>query len=150
MTPQEILAKCAEHNVKLRVINNKLTPVGSVSLDFVKISAQFIPYKQALIDYIIQNHPEMVGQPESAVTAQPSPIKIPNSVQVQGTPNEKVTRLRIPCVNLGPPLEKVSGCGCNGAVIHKCSLFEKCRRVGNYTDIAVCTSCDKYEPISTS
>lgn len=150
MTPQEILDKCAEHNVKLRVINNKLTPVGSVSLEFVKISAQFIPYKQALIDYIVANHPDMVGHAESASPVQPSPIKLPNTVQVQGTPNERVARLRIPCVSLGQPLEKVSGCGCNGAVIHKCAIFEKCRRTGNYTDIAVCTSCDKYEPISTS
>jgi hypothetical protein len=147
MTPQEILAKCAEHNVKMRVIDGKLTPVGGVSLDFLKISASFIPYKAELIKYIEENHPEMVGHPVKPSSAYTNPVPVPNTINVKGTANEKIQRLRVPCIHLGPPIEKASSCGCNGAVTHKCNLFEKCRRAGDYSDIAICTSCDKYEPV---
>lgn len=139
MTPQEILEKCAEHNVKLKVVNGKLSPSGSVSLEFIKFSATLIPYKQQLIEHIKSNYPELVENTEDAAAASAK------AVVVNNTPNDKVQRLRIPCIHLGPPLEKAAGCGCNGAVIHKCEVFEKCRRVGNNKDIAVCTSCDKYE-----
>lgn len=138
MSPEDILKKCAEFNVKLYVKENKLTPAGSLPVEFIKISSEFIPYKQQVIDYIKQNHPELVFKNKDS-------DHVPT---VSGTSNDKIKRLRIPCVNLGPALEKAAGCGCNGAVIHKCSVFEKCRRVGKHEGIAVCTECDKYEPVS--
>lgn len=142
MTPQEILEKCAEHNVKLKVVNGKLSPSGSVSIEFIKFSSTLIPYKQQIIDHIKLNHPELVESVENSNTVSTKPLTASN------TPNDKVQRLRIPCIHLGPPIEKAAGCGCNGAVIHKCNVFEKCRRVGKHNDIAVCTSCDKYEGVT--
>jgi hypothetical protein len=136
MNPEDILKKCAEFNVKLYVKDNKLTPAGSLPIEFIKISAEFVPYKQQIIDYIKQNNPELVIE-SKAPQAAPA---------VRNTPNDRIQRLRIPCVNLGPAIEKPAGCGCNGNVVHKCNLFGKCRRAGNSTDMPVCVDCDKYEP----
>jgi hypothetical protein len=138
MTPQEILAKCAEIGVKLQVRDGKLAPAGSLPVSFIKLSQQFIPYKKELIEYIQANMPELVvntGSPEQKI-----------AYNVAGTPNDKVMRLRIPCVSLGNPLEKASGCGCAGNVTYECKVFGTCRRAGIHENTAVCTSCDKYEP----
>ena len=101
MTPQEILAKCAEIGVKLQVRDGKLAPAGSLPVSFIKLSQQFIPYKKELIEYIQTNMPELVVQttnPEQKI-----------AYNVAGTPNDKVMRLRVPCVNLGNQLEKAAG-----------------------------------------
>lgn len=135
MLPEDILKKCEEHGVKLCVKNGKLTPVGNLPIAFIKISEEFVPYKQKVIDYITQNYPDRV-------LASTTTLDVP---AVRNTPNARINRLRIPCINLGPAVEKPAGCGCNGNVIHKCSIFGKCRRAGNYKDIPICVDCDKYE-----
>lgn len=139
MTPQEILDTCEkEYGVKLLVRDGKLSPAGSLPMTFLKFSSQIVEYKQQIIDYIRQNLPDRVvstSSPEQKV-----------AINVQGTVNDKVMRLRIPCVNLGDPLESSAGCGCAGKIKHKCAVFGICKRSGVDTDIAVCTSCEKYEP----
>lgn len=147
MTPEEIIKKCEENNVKLKVRNNKLLPEGNLTVDFIKLSHEFVPFKQQVIDYIKANQPENVveGPDQPFLVAQKASVSVPENF----LPNSgKIGRLRIPCIHLGEPMEKAAGCGCNGAVIHKCNVFEKCRRVGKHEGIAVCTECDKYEPVS--
>ncbi len=138
MTPQEILDKCEkDYGVKLLVKDGKITPAGSLPMDFLKFSSQLVQYKQQIIEYIKENHPDRVidtGLPNQKV-----------AINVQGTVNDKVMRLRIPCIHLGDPLESAAGCSCAGKVKHKCAIFGICKRAGVETDIAVCTSCTKYE-----
>ena len=157
MTPEEVITKCEENGVKLLVKNGKLLPVGNLTVDFIKLSHQFIPYKQQVIDFIKVNTPDRVveGVDEPFLVAsngqaqRPSVVKkdVVISPEEEAERKSKIERLRIPCIHLGPPLEKAAGCGCNGAVIHKCDIFEKCRRSGTNTDSAICTSCDKYQAI---
>jgi hypothetical protein len=135
MTPQEIIIKCAAHGISLQVRNGKLAPIGNITPDFLKLSNEFVPYKQEVIAYLVKHVPDSVVVAEGAI-----------AINAAGTPNDKINRLRLPCVHLGPALEKAAGCGCGGAVTHKCAIFEKCRRAGNYRDIAICTECDRYEP----
>lgn len=138
MTVEEILAKCEEYKVKLKVVNGKLTPVGNLSVEFIKFSNTLIPYKQQIIEYIIANKPDHV------LDVQVEQAKKP--IVMQNTPDERVRRLRIPCVNLGPSIEKAAGCNCAGKVMHSCKIHEKCRRAGNPNEgVAVCTHCENYE-----
>jgi hypothetical protein len=143
MLPEEILKKCEDHGVKLQVKNGKLWPSGKVDVNFIKLSHTFVPYKQQIIDYIIANKPEdVIDGPEEAFV-RPTAVTYQEAQKPEYV--DKVRRLRIPCIHLGPPLEKAAGCGCNGAVMHKCAVFEKCRRAGADTEVKVCTSCDRYE-----
>ena len=140
MTPEEIIAKCAEFGIKLKVVNNKLSPIGNLSLDFVKFSHTIIPYKQQLIDYLRANAPEE----EIKITASD---ESPKPIVVQTTSDARVQRLRIPCVHLGPTLEKPAGCNCAGKIMHECKVYGKCRRAGNPGDgVAACAHCDRCEP----
>ena len=138
MTPEEIIAECEKFGVKFKVVNNRLSPVGNLSLDFVKFSHTLIPYKQQLIDYIKTNFPEDVKTAEAK--------ERPKPVMVQNTPDARIQRLRIPCINLGPSIEKAAGCNCAGKVIHECKVYGKCRRAGSPTEDvpAVCTACESY------
>jgi hypothetical protein len=138
MTPEEILSKCAEFNVRLKVVNGKLSPAGAVSLEFVKFSSTLIPYKQSIIDYIIANRPEDVIDPVVAET---------KAINTQFSQNDRVNRLRLPCIHLKEPVEKTSSCGCAGNILYGCEVFGKCRRAGApKDDVAVCVDCNSYEP----
>lgn len=138
MTVEEILKKCEEFKIKLKVVNGKLSPVGNLSVQFVTFSHTLVPFKQQIIDYIKANRPEDVME------INPEAAKKP--IMVQNTPDARIQRLRIPCINLGPSIEKAAGCNCAGKVIHECKVYGKCRRAGSPTEDvpAVCTACESY------
>jgi hypothetical protein len=66
------------------------------------------------------------------------------TVDAQELIQQSKTRLALPCVHRGQPLEASASCGCGGAVLTECAVYGQCRPYGTATDAQVCTRCPDY------
>ena len=56
-----------------------------------------------------------------------------------------VSRVKLPCVNLGGNIEDPATCGCGVSVLRKCSIHGQCRVIGYPKNgEPICTSCPDY------
>lgn len=79
------------------------------------------------------------------VTMAGPPAQMGNpTTPAQSLIQQSKTRLALPCIHRGQPLEESASCGCGGAVLTACSLYGKCRPYGTATDAQVCTRCPDY------
>lgn len=63
--------------------------------------------------------------------------------------NSKMSRLKIPCVNLREALETPSGCGCGSAVRYSCTKYGECRIAFKLADgVPSCFTCNDYLAVS--
>lgn len=131
MTAEEIVKKFEENGVRLFVKNGKIEADGKLNEELIRFSSTLSSKKKEVIDYLTR-------------TATPTTLEVPLES------SSKINRLTVPCVYLGQPLEKADSCGCNGSMVYSCQVFGKCRRLGIYEDIAVCTLCHRYEPSQKS
>lgn len=68
----------------------------------------------------------------------------PTATDAQTLIQQSKTRLALPCIHRGQPLEESASCGCGGAVLTECALYGQCRPYGTATDAQVCTRCPDY------
>jgi hypothetical protein len=127
MTPEEIIKKCQAMNVYLMLVDDKIKPIGAITKEFLELSKEFAPYKEPLKKFLKDAMQLFKNQ------------QLDNS--------EKIKRLQINCVNLGPEVSRPSNCNCNGKIVFACSVYGKCKRVGQPEDgvYAVCTECPEYK-----
>lgn len=69
---------------------------------------------------------------------------LPLPPSAQDLIQQSKTRLALPCIHRGQPLEESASCGCGGAVLTACALYGQCRPYGTATDAPVCTRCPDY------
>ena len=75
---------------------------------------------------------------------QPHAPTYPTTTSAQGLIQQSKTRLALPCIHRGEPLEASASCGCGGAVLTECAVYGQCRPYGAATDAQVCTRCPDY------
>jgi hypothetical protein len=74
----------------------------------------------------------------------PAQAPNPTTTSAQGLIQQSKTRLALPCIHRGEPLEASASCGCGGAVLTECAVHGQCRPYGTATDAQVCTRCPDY------
>lgn len=74
----------------------------------------------------------------------PAQMSNPTTTAAQDLIQQAKTRLALPCIHRGQPLEESASCGCGGAVLTACALYGQCRPYGTATDAQVCTRCPDY------
>ena len=72
------------------------------------------------------------------------PAQTINPTVAQALIQQSKTRLALPCIHRGEPLEASASCGCGGAVLTECAVYGQCRPYGTATDAQVCTRCPDY------
>lgn len=81
---------------------------------------------------------------ECSANCAPAQMGNPTTTAAQDLIQQSKTRLALPCIHRGRPLEESASCGCGGAVLTACSLYGQCRPYGTATDAQVCTRCPDY------
>lgn len=83
---------------------------------------------------------------ECSANCAPAQMANPTTTTAQDLILQSKTRLALPCVHRGEPLEASASCGCGGAVLTACAVHGQCRPYGTATDAQICTRCPDYQP----
>lgn len=125
MTPEEIVEKAAELGVVFYLDYDKLRYFGQPSTNWMQLCAEWLPYRQAVIEYLknpSETHRKRVG------AAMLATIK---------------ARRGLPCIYLGELINPKPVCGCGAQ--HKCAIYGECVVSGQGAGKwRVCTNCQNY------
>ena len=126
MNAEKIVDDAAALGVILFLDFNKIRFYGSLPQDWIERTKEWLPYRDAVIEYLknpSEEHRKRVG---SAMLAT---IK---------------ARRGLPCIYLGELINPKPSCGCGAQ--HKCAIYGECVLSGKGAGKwRVCTNCQNYK-----
>lgn len=124
MTPGEIVEQAASLGILLFNDNGRIGHFGQLPSNFCDLSKAWLPFKQAVLDYL--ENPPWAHRVRLA------------KAQVAASKN----RLNLPCVYLGELINPKPACGCGA--LHKCEKYGEAVLTGTNNKYRVCSKCNDY------
>lgn len=126
---ETIVSECFSKGVVLYLNEaGKLSAFGMLPPDWVDVVAGWVEHRDLVADYLKQPTAEHAKNIRSVLIAQAK------------------FRLNLPCVHLGPLVEKHPACGCGAR--HECAKHGSCVITGATNRWAVCSRCTDFEASS--
>jgi hypothetical protein len=125
MDAESIVSIAKENGVLLYQENGKLKFYGSIPANWLELTAQWLPFKPAVIAYL-ENPPW--AHRVALAKAQAGLAKM---------------RAGVPCQYLGKLIDPKPACGCGP--LHECAKFGQCVTSGNSAKYRKCTNCPEYK-----